>query len=116
MQVSTPEVCEALAYLGLITLRQQTPEGMSKTLWAMARLNHADPELLEEAATYLTRHTPQFNNEDLVSAVWAMVTLGAVQQRAYYHQLASLLRFRVPSFTSEQLTTLVWAFSHPNVA
>lgn len=74
---------------------------MSKTVWAMARLGHRDPELLEEAATYLTRHTPEFSNEDIVSAVWAMVTLGAVSERGYYQELAKLLRFRVPGFTTE---------------
>ena len=47
-------------------------------MWALARLGHKDPELLEEAAVYLTNHTPAFANEDLVSAVWAMVSLGAV--------------------------------------
>lgn len=101
LKFATPEISEALAYLGLITIRRQTPEGMSKTVWAMARLGHRDPELLDEAATYLTKRTPEFNNEDLVSAVWAMVTLGGVERRGYYHELAKLLRFRVPGFTTE---------------
>ena len=88
LQIASPEATEALAYLGLLTVRQQSPEGLSKTVWAMARLKYADVDFLDEVGEYMTKRALEFTNEDLVSAVWGMVSLGGVERKALFLKLA----------------------------
>lgn len=57
-------------------------------MWAMARLKHADVDFLDEVGEYMTKRALEFTNEDLVSAVWGMVSLGGVERKALFLKLA----------------------------
>ncbi len=92
-----------------------TSQGISNSMWALAKARHKDVELLQSLSLAARSRMGEFNSQELANIAWALATLGHRDERLL-RLLADAALLQVPSAQPQGISNMAWAYAKLGVA